>query len=26
VHELLTNWPRYANAVVSTEGAQSPQK
>jgi purine nucleoside permease len=26
VHELLANWPRYANAVVSTEGAQSPQK
>lgn len=26
VHELLTNWPRYANAVISTEGAQSPQK
>ena len=26
VHELLVNWPRYANAVISAEGAQSPQK
>jgi purine nucleoside permease len=26
VHELLANWPRYANAVISAEGAQSPQK
>jgi purine nucleoside permease len=26
VHELLANWPRYANAVIRTEESQSPQK
>jgi purine nucleoside permease len=26
VQELLTRWPRYANAVISTEGTQSSRK
>jgi purine nucleoside permease len=25
VHELLTNWPKYANTVINTEKTQSPE-